>query len=377
MKKAFLTILFLIFFLFNTFPVWAVENPLAVTNNKFGLHILFPEEIFEASKYVNSNGDWGYVTIPLRSNDKDFTKWQTFMSNARSLHIIPIIRIATENISPDSRIWRKPTEPDIVEFANFLNSIDWPIKNRYVIVFNEVNRGDEWGGSAQPAEYAQLLSFATTVFKSKNKDFFIISAGLDNAAPLKPGEFYDWKTYLSEMNAAVPGIFHQIDGFSSHSYPNPAFSQPPSKTDEQSIATFRYEQDDMKEMIGKTLPVFITETGWSQALLTDEVISQYYKESFEGVWKDEHIVAITPFLLQSGTQPFDVFSLVSKTGSPSAQLLTLQSFTKTKGTPVLSVKSTPTKTVIKPTVVQAIRGVRTQSFIFPIQNFFKNVLNLL
>lgn len=174
MRKFLLAFVFILsFFLFLPRQSFAVEDPLKVPNNKFGIHILFPSELEDAAKLVNSNGgDWGYVTIPLQSGDRDLEKWQDFMDNALRLHVIPIIRLATEGDYFNTKVWRKPDETDVIDFANFLNSLDWPTKNRYIIVFNEVNRGDEWGGEVNPQEYANLLSYAVTVFKSKNQDFF-------------------------------------------------------------------------------------------------------------------------------------------------------------------------------------------------------------
>jgi len=55
--------------------VQAVEDPLAVPNNMVGVHILFPSEISDAAGLVNSTkGDWGYVTIPVQSGDKNIKK---------------------------------------------------------------------------------------------------------------------------------------------------------------------------------------------------------------------------------------------------------------------------------------------------------------
>src|SRR5207245_3843448 len=67
----------------TSFPSFAAENPLAVPNNKIGVHILFPNELPDAVKLINSNGgDWGYVTIPIQSGDRDIEKWQHFFDEA-------------------------------------------------------------------------------------------------------------------------------------------------------------------------------------------------------------------------------------------------------------------------------------------------------
>src|SRR5260370_40302087 len=76
---------------------YAIEDPLKTQNNIFGVHILFPSEITDAAKIINSNGgDWGYVIIPVQSGDKNIFKWQEFMNHAKELHVIPILRLASE-----------------------------------------------------------------------------------------------------------------------------------------------------------------------------------------------------------------------------------------------------------------------------------------
>ena len=165
-------------------PAYAIEDPLARPNNKYGIHILFPSELQEAATLLNSNGgDWGYVTIPIQSGDRDLNKWQQFFDDCKRLHLIPLVRLATEGDYLNTAVWRRPTPADVLDFANFLNSLTWPTKNRYIIVFNEVNRGDEWGGAADPADYAQILSYAVTIFKSKSEDFFMIASSMDNSSP--------------------------------------------------------------------------------------------------------------------------------------------------------------------------------------------------
>src|SRR5581483_6105137 len=143
MKKI-LTLLLLIAFSFIPQKVHAIEDPTTFVNNRFGIHILFPSEVEGAAKLVNSSGgDWGYVTIPVQSTDRDLEKWQRFMDDCKKYHIIPIIRIATY---PESNYWTRPTVFDPLDFANFLNSLYWPTKNRYIIVYNEPNSNLEWGG---------------------------------------------------------------------------------------------------------------------------------------------------------------------------------------------------------------------------------------
>lgn len=326
-----------VLFVFPLNCAFATYNPASVPNNKFGIHILFPEELLKAQKLINSQGgDWGYVTIPIQSSDKDLKKWQKFMDDARELHIIPIIRLSTTGDYFNTTVWEKPKLTDIVDFANFLDSLNWPTKNRYVVIYNEVNRGDEWGGSPDPFEYAQILDFAVDTFKAKNPDFFVISAGLDNAAPNLFGKYMNEYDFLSAMSYEIPDIFEKIDGMASHSYPNPAFSQPPGSN---GVRSFKREENLMQSLSGKNLPVFLTETGWSKDAISPEVVARYYKQSFENDWNDQNIVAVTPFLLNAGAGPFEKFSFISQNGDETLQFKEVAQIPKVRGDPEIKEES--------------------------------------
>lgn len=314
--------------IFYSPSVFAVGDPKSYPNNKFGVHILFTPELEDAAKLVNSSGgDWGYVTIPIQAGDKDLVKWQNFMDSAKQNHIIPILRLSTEGDYFTNSNWRKPNFTDILDFANFLDSLNWPIINRYVVIFNEPNRNDEWGGDANASEYAQILAYASEAFKAKNNNFFIISAGLDNASD------NNQYTFMQEMYNAVPNVFSQIDAIGSHAYPNPGFEQPPWVISRKSISSFSYEKRLADILAGKDLPVFITETGWSSNSITKLLIGRYFKEAFTDVWSDKSIVAVTPFLFNAGAGPFAQFSLINTNGDKNEIYNSIKDFPKIKGTP--------------------------------------------
>ena len=124
----FLTIIFIS--VSNARSANAIVDPLSVPNNKFGVHILFTSELEKARDLINSSGgDWGHVTIPIQAGDKDMEKWQSFMDDVARLHLIPILRIATENHYFDTSVWRKPDGADILDFANFLYSLGFKFIN--------------------------------------------------------------------------------------------------------------------------------------------------------------------------------------------------------------------------------------------------------
>lgn len=313
----------------------AIEDPLAKPNNKIGIHVLFPGELSEAAALVNGNGgEWGYVVIPIQKSDRDLLKWQDFMNQAKKHKLIPIVRLATDGDYFNTSVWRTPREEDLLDFANFLNSLNWPVKNRYIIVFNEVNRDDEWGGKADPAEYARLLSYGNTVFKSLSPDYFVISAGMDNASINGNGAINQFD-YMRAMNAEVPGIFNQVDGISSHAYPNPAFSSHPRAETRMSISSFKFERELAESLSNKKLPVFITETGWDAEALSPQTVVDYYSIAFAEAWSDPGIVTIAPFLLRAEMGPFQKFTFL-KSGGNTLHYEAIRSMTKTKGKPTLN-----------------------------------------
>lgn len=314
----------------------AIENPLTKTNNKFGIHILMPSELEKAASLVNSSGgDWGYVTIPIKPTERDKDLWQKFMHDCQKLHLIPILRITT---IPQGGTWQEGTDTDLVDFANFLKDLDWPVKNRYVIIFNEVNRHTEWGGKVEPAVYARILKNAHTIFKQKSSDFFILAAGLDNALPSSATSMRS-TDYMRAMMAEDKAIWSYVDGWNSHSYPNPAFSASPKKTGWTSITSYKVEQS-FAQITPK--PVFITETGWVNTHIGEPKRAEYLETAL-GIWNsDNNVVAVTPFILQAGAGDFVPFSFIRLDGEKSDTYKVYENYQKNKGEPTqneLKVKS--------------------------------------
>lgn len=330
MKFFLSSILCLLFSILVAHPAYAIYDPLSFLNNNFGIHIISAsdEEVSAASDLVNSSGgDWGYITVLIESKDKDERgssankdKWQKFFDSLRRHHLIPLIRLATK---PESNFWQKPEDKEELSWASFLDSLNWPVKNRYVTIYNEPNHGAEWGNKVDAKEYAQILSKTITALKKKNEDFFVLNAGLDASAPQKLPDFEDEIKFLSEMNIAVPGIFSQLDGWVSHSYPNPNFSGTPRDQGRGTINTWIWEKEILSRLgLTKNLPVFITETGWKHiegqrfddSLPDAETVAKYFKNAFEKNWIDKQIVAVTPFLLNYQEPPFEHFSFKKITG---------------------------------------------------------------
>ncbi len=329
----------MIFFLLVPKATLAIYDPLSVPNNRFGIHILETQELEKAAQLVNSSGgDWGYITIPIRANDRDLTKWTAFMVHSRQLHLIPILRLASFGVSDH---WMAPNEYDLIDFANFLNELSWPAANRYIIIYNEPNHKNEWGGFVYPQEYARILDRAIDIFHSKNQDFFVISAGMDASAPTGPDSLNEYD-YLRVMNARYPGIFNRVDGFSTHSYGNPGFSSSPSIYQSTSVANYRFEENFLST-IGATRPkIFITEAGWVAPY------QNFLLLAYSQIWIDDNIVAVTPFLLSAQSGPFADFSFTDQNGNFKPFAQDIQKLDKIAGRPNLSQNLTSNSANIKP-----------------------------
>lgn len=307
----------------------AIYDPTSVSNNRFGIHIVNTEDLEDAAKLVNSSGgDWGYVTLIITKNDRDFSKWQGVLDKMRELHLIPIIRIATLG---DGENWQKPSFGEIDGWASFLSSLNWVIQNRYVVIGNEVNLGREWGGEVNPEEYATYLKTFSQKLKKACADFFVMPAGLD--ASLKTSKTsLEEATFIRMMLIKEPDLFEFVDGWASHSYPNPAFAGSEYAHGRGTVRTFSWELDLLRRLgVRKQLPVFISETGWSRE--TNSNLEAKFGYALTRVWNDKRVVAVTPFILNYEFPPFADFSW--KVGGSFDGLYTsVQALTKTKGVPI-------------------------------------------
>ena len=331
MKKIIVFIIALII-LFNIHSCVFAENPpLSVPNNKFGIHITDEKDLPDAASLVNSSGgDWGYVTVVITEAGRDHDRWQLIFDQMRKLHLIPIIRLATK---ADGDTWQIPTDAEINNWIAFLNSLNWVIQNRYIVISNEPNHSLDWGGKIDPVAYATYLNSFSLALHKASPDFFVLSAGFDASAK-NTATTMDESVFLKRMLTAEPNLFDNIDGWTSHSYPNPGFEGKETDTGRGTIDTFDWELNYIKNLgVDKELPVFITETGWSNIKVDNNKISSMYEYAFNNVWNDTRIVAVTPFILNYPQEPFTEFSWKKSDGSFYPYYSGYLNISKTAGSP--------------------------------------------
>jgi hypothetical protein len=228
------------------------------------------------------------------------------------------------------------------EVAEFLNRFIWPIRPRYISVYNEPNDADFWYGEVDPEEYARILDYTIAAFKEVSEDYFMLN-GAFNISAATTNSTLDAFEYMKRMDAEIAGIFAQLDGWASHSYPQPNFSGSPEHEGRWSIKAYEKELEFLKNEldVNKELPVFITETGWAHAegeiynssYFPVETIAEYMVNAYEKVWlKDDRVRAVTPFTVRYNP-PYDHFSWVNKDKVPYLHYAKVRELEKEKGEP--------------------------------------------
>jgi hypothetical protein len=284
-----------------------------------GIHILHPSETEDAVKLLDTNDhndQWHYVTIPLTLDDlKNKGEWDSFCQYAKDHKIIPIVRLMTRF---DNGAWQIPTRKNIMDMVSFMSSLDWPTDEHYVIVFNEVNHAQEWGNSIDPQGYSDILQFTSDWAKSEPKNYKILPAAMDLAAP-NSGNTKEAFAYLDSMYQYNSRIFDYVDYWNSHSYPNPGFSAAPTATGKGSLRGFLTELDYIKNKTGHEYRTFITETGWAANAQTTRNLDSYYTYAAHQIWSDPRVVAVTPFVLRGDPGIFSAFTFINRNGQPTRQ----------------------------------------------------------
>jgi hypothetical protein len=130
----------------------------------------------------------------------------------------------------------------------------------------------------------------------------------------RPGEWEGGTTsldFLRAMNTAVPGVFARLDAFASHAYPASGrgfgFFVPFASAG----VGLRYFREELSAL-GVSLPVLLTETGWSTnrdggGSNSRDEIATWTRQAYESVWlTDPTVQAVMPFELSDpGWEPFN------------------------------------------------------------------------
>lgn len=325
------------------YSYYDVSRPLFERNNKFGLYIYAEDTEFIdlADELVNSTGgDWGYVLIPYNVKDQDYPKWREVFAKLRDKHLIPVIQL--HDVNPEDY------ESQTLEAAEFLNTFVWPVKQRFISVYNEPNDAKFWHGYVDPAEYAEILSYTIDAFGKVHEDFYMLNGALNISASDGDG-YMDALEFMKRMDDAEPGVFSKLDGWASHPYPQPNFSGDPYTKGRWGIRAYEVELEFLKSElnVSKELPVFLTETGWAHAegdsynpsFLPVSHVGENFVRAYKDIWlQDDRVVAVMPFTIRYNP-PYDHFSWVNHDNVPYSHFDVVKDLEKVSGEPQVLIEA--------------------------------------
>jgi hypothetical protein len=121
-----------------------------------------------------------------------------------------------------------------------------------------------WKPNPSPAGYARLARMAATAIRAANPAVDILVAG-DVLQVRTDGAIVDW---LRNLRAADPGLNTLVDAYAVHPYPYPRTNGPYL---ERTDPRWDYRRVTLTRQIDPTLPIWITEVGWSTAATGDSV----------------------------------------------------------------------------------------------------------
>lgn len=307
-----------------------VASPVMAAGEVLGIHVLGPSEVEQASMLLSTPDKASHtITVPLSFDDLNKRDlWQHFFDTAASSNLQPIVRFTTRF---EAGSWTVPNRAEVIKMIDFLTAMDWHRDDMTVILFNEPNHAAEWGGKIDPQSYALIADFAADWLKTEPKKYIVLPAGMDLAAP-NGSTTMEAFNYLRQVFQAAPDFVSKLDGWTSHSYPNPGFASSPSKRDKGSLRGYEHELAFLKEFTPHALPVYITETGWDQRTLSDYQVKLYYRLAYDSIWKqDPRIKTVTPFLLRGAPGTFAPFSFLDAQGRPTAAYEAYRTILNRKG----------------------------------------------
>jgi len=125
------------------------------------------------------------------------------------------------------------------------------------------------------------------------------------------------REFLLAMEAAVPGVFDELDGFASHPYPAEGEGWGFFVAYENAGPGLHYWETELAAL-DLAKPVYITETGWTTgagAQGSREQIAAWTVSSYANDWFDEpRIAGVMPFILQDGA--WNDFAWLDTGGAP-------------------------------------------------------------
>jgi len=322
--------------------------------NRFGIGLVGPGNPDDLDRSANLVGPGGYVKLIFAGVRPGMTgptaEWSTAVREAYARDLVPVIRFAPD--WGDRRVRNQSDDGSGTRFTRLAAAYaaivrglplraGWPL---YVETHNEPNLCYEW--SCDPgafpdnritmarmaAEYAALLrDVAAALHALGDPRIRVTNGGLAPGGvrwclcvgprDVQRGEWEGGTTsldFIAAMRAAVPSSLTTIDAWASHAYPASGRGYgffPPYAS---AGVGLRYFHDELAA-VGRSLPVLLTETGWSVrrdggGTNSRDEIASWTVQAYRDFWlTDPSIRAVMPFMLRDAA--WEDFAWISASGS--------------------------------------------------------------
>jgi len=329
-------------------PVDAGGGP---SDHPFGIGLVGPGSTGDLDLAADLAGPGGFVKLIFPGITRDTSgpsdDWVRAVREAHDRDLIPVIRLAPPWGDRNVR-----SQADDGAGGSFGALADahrrvveglplregWPL---WLEIHNEPNLCYEWTcdagsvagdwlGHEQIAhEYARMLrDVADALHAIGDGRIRVINGGLapGGARRCRCGsdDFEAGVTaadFLREMRAEVPDVFDRLDGLATHSYPAEGEGWGFFVPYDRAGPGLRYYEREL-EIVGRDLPVLITETGWcvpgsrcAAPSGSREDVAAWTVRAYEELWLvDDRIHAVMPFMLRDAG--WEDFAWVAAGGGP-------------------------------------------------------------
>jgi len=346
----------------NTLTWGAQTVPASRADGVYGMHTFVQDHCDTA--HINQQLDWvvhaagpgAYVKQLLyridASTQGPSACWVEFVNGCYDRGLTPIVRLQGHQ---GSGVWTKPS-PDpngsYTSLAQAYARVVAGLPKRdgqplYVEVWNEPNLDIEWGGRADPAEYARfLVDVAAAIRALGDARVRILNGGLSPGGDIPPEAFIDGM-------ATVPGSLWAFDVWAAHPYSD---NRPPEQNIHDGTATvyrnltidsYLLELDRLALHGRSGLQVLITEAGYALGQdgfwgilglppINEPNRADYISRAFRDYWSAwPEVLGVCPFQLYDpdgvwadwdwyGHQQYHAVAALPKTPSPVAGELRVQ-----------------------------------------------------
>ncbi|MCA9648813.1 MAG: hypothetical protein KC501_02835 [Myxococcales bacterium] len=328
------------------------DEPPPTSDNRFGIGLVAPGSASQLDLTAELTGPGGWVRLTFAGIDTGMhdapPDWKDAVSMAHARDLVPVIRLGPP--WGDRRVRNQSDDPGHLAYGGLAQAYadtvaslpqrdGWPM---VIEVHNEPNLCYEWAcdpgdgndgwlayGQAA-AEYAHMLSdVANALHGLGDARIMVMNGGLAPGGTVScecGGEGFDpgitSVEYVQAMRTAVPDLFARLDAWASHSYPANGLGygffvgyEAPGWDAETGLLYYQHELT----AIGTSLPVIITETGWTVSPAAGgpgnrDAVATWTRSAYERVWLVEpEILAVLPFMLQDPS--WDDFAWVAGDGS--------------------------------------------------------------